>query len=240
MMKRSTRGAAKVSIVWTIGAVVAFLVAIVMFFLTSQVSTENEHNAAKYLAEKKELETRVTAQVKQLQALSEVVGFYDEKAGGHTEPEAVTAGLATLRESFPDVDPSIKTVQKSVPVVIQAYNTQKSRVKDLETQIAGLRQENETLNKNMRDLSDQNAKELANLRSQVRDAEQAKTDMQGELERQLAEERAKLIQDLLKQASPKIEALAKAEGVNIIVDREAVVWADKAVDLTSKLNAEMK
>jgi outer membrane protein len=60
------------------------------------------------------------------------------------------------------------------------------------------------------------------------------------LERSLAEERAKLIQDLLKQASPKIEALAKAEGVNIIVDREAVVWADKSVDLTAKLNAEMK
>jgi outer membrane protein len=60
------------------------------------------------------------------------------------------------------------------------------------------------------------------------------------LERDLAAERTKLIQDLLKQASPKIEALAKAEGVNIIVDREAVVWADKAVDLTSKLNDQMK
>jgi outer membrane protein len=60
------------------------------------------------------------------------------------------------------------------------------------------------------------------------------------LERDLAGERTKLIQDLLKQASPKIEALAKAEGVNIIVDREAVVWADKAVDLTSKLDAQMK
>ena len=41
------------------------------------------------------------------------------------------------------------------------------------------------------------------------------------LERDLAGERTKLIQDLLKQASPKIEAIAKAEGVNIIVDREA-------------------
>jgi outer membrane protein len=60
------------------------------------------------------------------------------------------------------------------------------------------------------------------------------------LERDLAGERTKLIQDLLKQASPKVEALAKAEGVNIILDREAVVWADKAVDLTAKLNAEMK
>ena len=60
------------------------------------------------------------------------------------------------------------------------------------------------------------------------------------LERDLAGERQKLIQDLLKQASPKIEALAKAEGVNLIIDREAVVFADPSVDLTQKLNAEMK
>ena len=60
------------------------------------------------------------------------------------------------------------------------------------------------------------------------------------LERELAESRTKLIQDLLKQASPKIEAIAKAEGVSLIVDREAVVWADPAIDLTAKLNAQMK
>jgi outer membrane protein len=60
------------------------------------------------------------------------------------------------------------------------------------------------------------------------------------LERELAGERTKLIQDLLKQAGPKIEAIAKAEGVSVIVDREAVVWADPAIDLTPKLNAEMK
>jgi len=60
------------------------------------------------------------------------------------------------------------------------------------------------------------------------------------LERDLAGERAKLIQDLLKQAGPKIEQIAKAEGVNVILDREAVVWADKSVDLTAALNAQMK
>jgi outer membrane protein len=60
------------------------------------------------------------------------------------------------------------------------------------------------------------------------------------LEKELAGERTKLIQDLLKQAGPKIEAIAKAEGVSLIVDREAVVWASPDVDLTPKLNAEMK
>jgi outer membrane protein len=60
------------------------------------------------------------------------------------------------------------------------------------------------------------------------------------LERELAQDRTKLIQDLLKQAEPKIAAIAKAEGVSLILDQSATVWADPAVDLTSKLNAEMK
>jgi outer membrane protein len=60
------------------------------------------------------------------------------------------------------------------------------------------------------------------------------------LEKDLANERAKLIQDLLKKASPHVEDIAKAEGVHIIVDQSAVVWADPTTDLTEKLNAKMK
>jgi outer membrane protein len=60
------------------------------------------------------------------------------------------------------------------------------------------------------------------------------------LERELAQDRSKLIQDLLKQAEPKIAAIAKAEGITLILDQSATIWADPAVDLTQKLNAEMK
>ncbi len=60
------------------------------------------------------------------------------------------------------------------------------------------------------------------------------------LERELSTDRSKLIRDLLKLASPKIEAIAKAEGVNIILDHDAVVYADPTVDLTAQLNAQMK
>ena len=60
------------------------------------------------------------------------------------------------------------------------------------------------------------------------------------LEKDLAAERSKLMSDLMKQAEPKIVKLAHDEGVNIIVDREAVVWAEKEVDLTAKLNAQMQ
>lgn len=60
------------------------------------------------------------------------------------------------------------------------------------------------------------------------------------LERELASDRTKLIQDLLKQAEPKIAAIAKAEGVSLILDQSATVWADPAVDLTQKLDAQMQ
>jgi outer membrane protein len=60
------------------------------------------------------------------------------------------------------------------------------------------------------------------------------------LEKDLAGERAKLIQELLKQAGPHIEQLAKSQGVDLVVDASAVVWANKTVDLTDKLNAKMK
>lgn len=59
------------------------------------------------------------------------------------------------------------------------------------------------------------------------------------LERDLAQERTKLIQDLLKQAEPKIAAIAKAEGVSLILDHQATVWIDPAVDLTAALNKQM-
>jgi outer membrane protein len=60
------------------------------------------------------------------------------------------------------------------------------------------------------------------------------------LERDLNTERAKLIQDLLKKANPIVQEIAKAEGVHLIVDHSAVVFADPAIDLTEKLNAKMK
>ncbi|HEY4241613.1 MAG TPA: OmpH family outer membrane protein [Kofleriaceae bacterium] len=60
------------------------------------------------------------------------------------------------------------------------------------------------------------------------------------LERELAAARTELVQKLLKVAEPKILDIAKAEGVTIIIDQSATIWIDPSVDLTAKLNAQMK
>jgi outer membrane protein len=60
------------------------------------------------------------------------------------------------------------------------------------------------------------------------------------LERELTEKRTKLIRQILKKAEPAIKAIAQEEGYQMIVDRSAVVWSDKAFDLTSKIKQRIK
>ncbi len=60
------------------------------------------------------------------------------------------------------------------------------------------------------------------------------------LERELAQDRTKLLQDLVKLAEPKVAALAKAEGITVILDKSATVYSDPTNDLTAKLNEQMK
>lgn len=60
------------------------------------------------------------------------------------------------------------------------------------------------------------------------------------LERDLAAERAKLIQEILKKAEPVIIEVAKQKGIDVIFDRQAVLWSSDGFDLTNEVNSRMK
>lgn len=60
------------------------------------------------------------------------------------------------------------------------------------------------------------------------------------LQNELANERAQLIQEVLKQAGPVIKQVAKEQGFTMIVDRNAVIWASDALDVTSEINKRIK
>ena len=60
------------------------------------------------------------------------------------------------------------------------------------------------------------------------------------MERDLAAERTKLIQTILKKAEPVIVELAEEKGLTMIVDRAAVLWAQDAYDLTDEINKRIK
>lgn len=60
------------------------------------------------------------------------------------------------------------------------------------------------------------------------------------LERDLAESRTKLIQDLLKKAGPVVKEIATKQGINMVLDRSAVVYVDGALDITSDISKRLK
>ncbi len=152
--------------------------------------------------------------------------------GGYAKSAVPTAKIGVI-----DLDNTLSTT----PAGKRANDAFEKTRKGKQTELDGKQQE---LKRAEADLEKQKAVLKPDVYEQKRqELEKKFVDLQQvyvKLERDLAGERTKLIQDLLKQASPKIEVIAKAEGINIIVDREAVVFADPTVDLTQKLNAEMK
>jgi len=188
MMNRSTRGAAKVSIVWTIVGVVLFVVALVMFILTNQELGNQVSRTRTIETELKAMKDAKEAEIKAKQELSAWVGFHDESQGGATtDLAALQEGLKNLRAAFPDVGEDVKSLSKALPIAIQAHTSMKDKVKEQEQQLASLRSENETAQKTARDLATQKDAEIADLRRQLADTETAKVDQQTILERQVAE-----------------------------------------------------
>lgn len=187
-MNRSIRGAAKVSIVWTICGVVAFLVALVMFFLNNGELTQQTLRATKLEADKKDLTAKREEDLKQMQELSQKVGYYEEGQTPRSDVGALDQGFKSLREAFPDIDPGVKSLGKAIPIAIQSHKALEGKVKDQDGQLASLRSENEAKAKTLQELTDAKDKEIADLRRQLADTEQAKTDQQALLERQVAEQ----------------------------------------------------
>ena len=186
-MNRSIRGAAKVSIVWTICALVAFILALVMYFLTNGELAAKSTELAKAKEDLAKTKTESQERLQTYQKLSENVGFYDESGTPASDLTALGTGFKTFRETFTDIDPSVKSLAKSLPIAAKAHQDLQARMKEQETQIASLRSENETKSKNLQEVADAKDKEIADLRRQLADTEQAKTDQQTQLERSLAE-----------------------------------------------------
>jgi hypothetical protein len=223
-MNRSTRGAAKVSIVWTIVGMVAFLLALVSFFLTNQELSVTAAHLKKAEADKKELQAQREEDLKHIQELSQNVGFYDENAAPRSDVAALTAGFKGLREAFPDIDPSVKSLGKALPIAIQSHKALEAKLKDQDAQLASLRSEAEAKAKTLQDLTDSKDKELGDLRRQLADTEQAKTDQQALLERQVAEQT-----ENFKDRDAKLIAARKA------LDDNARKDAQKEESLRTKL-----
>ncbi len=191
-MKSSVRGMAKVSVVWSIVFLVAFIVAGVAFFLASG-EMENQKLRADAFAQQLDAKTLDVAQRAEASvAVSGVVGFNDPTKGSTTDLETLRKGLAGLKTSFPDLGESVKTFQDAMPIMVSAVNNQKQRIAELEAQVEAKSSQIEALQNGMREAGTKASTESAALRSQVGDAQQQIDDTKSEYERQIAELREQI------------------------------------------------
>lgn len=186
-MKSSVRGMAKISVVWSIVFLVAFIVAGVAFFLASG-EMESQKARADVLARELETKTQqLTARAEESVAVSGVMGYSDPTKGSTTDVETLRKGLASLKTSFPDLGESVKTYQDAMPILVSAVSNQKQRISDLEAQLEARSSQITELQSGMRDAGTKAASESAALRRQLGDTQQQIDDTKSEYERQIAE-----------------------------------------------------
>lgn len=231
-MNRSKRGAARISAVWMIVVIVAFFVAVGVAFVAFDEAGKVQTTLEETRAQLETVSARADEERTQVRAQSEVIGFYDTAAASaKADVEAMKQGLTSLRDAFPDIDPSVQTFQAAVPVVIQSYTARGQRIRDLEAQVAKLQGEVSAKDKTVRDVTSAKDQELAQARSQIQDLEQAMADQKTTLEKQVSSQRA----EVSDRDSKLKAALSELDEKTRTFTRERETDRTRMADMSNKL-----
>lgn len=230
-MKRSQRGAAKVSVVWAICLFMAFAAAAVAYFLSNQEAAIERARADQAEAQVKKLSADAEANVAYIQSVTAKAGFNDAAQTSRIDPAAIDAAMAQLKGGFPQIDATANTLAKTIPVVVEAYKAEQRKVADATARVTELTTENGAIRGNVDQLRQQMEKEVGDLRRQLADAEQSYNDQKAELERQLAERATNMqASDQGRQA-----ALAQLEELKRKAALEQDSWRTRVAEAERKL-----
>jgi len=147
------------------------------------------------------------------------------------------AGSGTVKIAVLDLERAIYETSVGKDAEVKFEKLRKQKQQELDKELKSLNKYAAELDKQATVLK---AEVLAEKRKDLDGKLVTLQQLYTDLEKSLAGERAKLVKEVLKQASPFIEELAAAEGVDVIVDQAAVVWSSQTVDLTDELTAKMK
>jgi hypothetical protein len=186
-MKRSQRGAARVSVTWLVVFLVLFFVAAVFGYMGYEAETRAvalREAAVKQVAEANERDERSQNDIFEL---SKVVGWSDpNSAVARTEVSAMKAGLEEFRQAFPDMGPDVVTLAGALPKARDAYLVRGIEIGTLKDSIAALESEKTTLEASLRAAINEKDTALANLQRQLTDDANNAAQRQTELETRVA------------------------------------------------------
>lgn len=188
-MKRSQRGAAKVSVIWLVGLVVAFLIALVMFFLSNQQLTASQEDAVKSDSRISTLEKDNKERTEKILAISKVLGFTDPANPSASDLEAAGKAIAEALKAVPEADQGAKDFQSLVKSLIPLQAAKDGRIKDLQSQLDTAVAEGKAVGGRMNEAVAAAEKEKNDLRQQLQDTENRLNDTKTDLERQVSEAR---------------------------------------------------
>ncbi|MBK7641526.1 MAG: hypothetical protein IPJ19_00520 [Planctomycetes bacterium] len=186
-MKRTQRGAAKVSVIWLVGLVVAFLIAIVMFFLTNQQATGSQEELSAKVKEIEQLKDQNKERTTKILEISKVLGFTDPANPSQSDLEAASKAIAETLKAIPDADQGAKDFQSMTKSMIPLLASKDARVKDLQSQLDTAISEGKSLGSRMNDALAAAEKEKTDLRQQLSDTESRLNDTKTDLERRVGE-----------------------------------------------------
>lgn len=173
-MNSSTRGAARVGIVWVIAAGVLGLVGMAFGFLANSDSGKYQADAAAAEQQRKSFEQSYQDGLAEVRQISEAVGWRDATViGSKTDIEAVKASLASLRETFTDIGDDVKDIESALPLIVAAYNKQKDEITALKNDVKVAQGERDAAIASRGQVTSSKDREISTLRSSSADAADA-------------------------------------------------------------------
>lgn len=234
-MKTSVRGMAKVSVVWTIVILVAFLVAIVAFFLVNGELENTRIQLVKAESAAAEAKAKNMADSGVIVGVSELLGFTGNS--NRTDLEVAKKALEDVKKELPDVVPaSTATIQSTLPLLTGSIKNSRDRATELDSQLKAKAAELEALQGSMRTTVQEKETEIADLRRQLTDKDQQLSNTQQGYEAQIAG-----LRENLKQANATVSEIQSQIQANLH-DYENQKQADltRMNEMGRKLNPILK
>ena len=189
----SRRGAAPGALIWVIVVVVAFFVSL-GFAITSSGEAETALKQRDDMrAERDEANASFIEKQEQITEISKVLGFYKEgDALKVSSTAAAQEELSMFKGEFDDMGASVITFQQAAQKAVPEYRAKKTQIQELTSRITDLQAQVEAKTTQINALGSEKDTIIADLRSQLSDAEQAAADRQSDLEGQITSVRTSL------------------------------------------------
>jgi len=189
----SRRGAAPGMLIWLVALIVAFIVSLSAAIVSSNdaeaARKETDDMAVKLVQAEADFEREIEV----VTEISKVLGFYNENdPAKRAVRETALEGLATLKEGFNDMGAGVTTFEQAAARAIPEYRAKVVQIQELNSRITELQVQVESKTTQMNSLGSEKDTIIADLRSQVSDAEQAAADRQSDLEGQITSVRTSL------------------------------------------------